>query len=166
MDYPVREELAQMLLAEWDDEIQTLPANGSHQTFTTGVRSGRPHRRSKYFESESPECVVPIPTKRLSRGHGLGIGMNDHWERPLETAVGPLRCRMSGNVAVQNPATADLHDQQHVQDLEASRDRNQKVAGDDRLSVIVNKGTPMLRRSSPWTLATGLPRPVGTYGSW
>src|ERR1700730_5740417 len=40
MDYPVREELAQMLLAEWDDEIQTLPANGSHQTFTIGVRSG------------------------------------------------------------------------------------------------------------------------------
>src|ERR1700716_124275 len=73
---------------------------------------------------------------------------------------------MWGNVAVQNPATADLHDQQHVQDLEASRDRDQKVTGDDRLSVIVNKGPPMLRRSSPWTLAAGLPRPVGTYGSW
>ena len=85
MDYPVREQLAQMLLVEWDDEIQTLPANGSHQTFTIGVRGGRPHRRSKYFESESPECVVQ---SRLSHGHGLGIGTNGHWERPLETAVG------------------------------------------------------------------------------
>src|ERR1700694_4341843 len=70
---------------------------------------------------------------------------------------------MWGNVAMQNPAAADLHDEQHVQDLETSRDRDQKVAGDDRLSVIVNKGPPMLRRSSPWTLAAGVLRPVGTY---
>ena len=55
---------------------------------------------------------------------------------------------MLGNAAVQNPAAANLHDQQHVQDLEASRDRDQKVAGDDRLRVIVNKGPTMLRRCS------------------
>src|ERR1700730_17923546 len=72
---------------------------------------------------------------------------------------------MLGNVAMQNPAAADLHDQQHVQDLERSRDRNQKVAGDDRLSVIVNKGPPMLRRSSPWTLAAGFLRPTAAYDS-
>src|ERR1700730_1583021 len=63
MDYPVREELAQMLLAEWDDEIQTLPATRSHQTFTIGARGGVPHRRWKYFESESPECVVQFRRK-------------------------------------------------------------------------------------------------------
>src|ERR1700730_4705467 len=165
MDYPVGEELAQMLLAEWDDEIQTLPANRSHQTFTIVVRGGRrtgvrsilsPNPRSA--SSNSPEKIESRSWIRNRYGWSLGPPSRNCCR--VHSAVGCC------NVAVQNPAAADLHDQQHVQDLEASRDRDQKVASDDRLSVIVNKGPPMLRRSSPWTLAAGLLRPVGTYGSW
>src|SRR4030081_2085281 len=43
MDYPVREELAQMLLFEWDDEIQTLHSGDSESRYFKR-QCGRPPR--------------------------------------------------------------------------------------------------------------------------
>src|ERR1700732_1211616 len=98
MDYPVGEELAQMLLAEWDDEIQTLPANGSHQTFTIGVRGRRPHRRSKYFESESLECAEKIESRSWIRNrYEWSLGTASRNCCRVHSAVGcgvTLQCRI------------------------------------------------------------------------
>ena len=41
MQYPTVESLFEMPLAQRDEEIQALPADGSHHTLANGVRFGR-----------------------------------------------------------------------------------------------------------------------------
>lgn len=56
----------------------------------------------------------------------------------------PLGGRVTGHVAVQNAAAANFHGHKDKQHLEAGCDRNQEVAGDDALRMILDEGHPVL----------------------
>ena len=48
MQYPAVESVLEMPLAQRDEEIQALPADGSDHTFASGICLGRPERRPQY----------------------------------------------------------------------------------------------------------------------
>ena len=53
---------------------------------------------------------------------------------------GPFRGRVRGHVAVQDPARADLHRNEDVQDTECRRDRHEEIAGYDGLGMVADEG--------------------------
>jgi hypothetical protein len=63
--------------------------------------------------------------------------------------------RMGRDIAVQNAATSDFHQHDHVQHTEASRDGYQEVSGHDGLGVIANKRPPVLRKLFSYRLRCG-----------
>ena len=64
------------------------------------------------------------------------------FKRFSELLDGPFRSWMIGHVGVENSAGADVHRDEYVKHAKGRCDGNQKVAGDDRLRVILNKGRP------------------------
>jgi hypothetical protein len=75
----------------------------------------------------------------------------------------PFRCGMCGDVAMQDSATADLHQHKDIEHPESSRDCDQKIKRHDALRVIPDEPTPVLRRSSPLSCAIWCSWPIITY---
>jgi hypothetical protein len=58
MSHPLCQDSAQVFLAQWNREIQTLPAYASHQSFAVGVRLWCTHRRAQHPQSKSLKLLV------------------------------------------------------------------------------------------------------------
>jgi hypothetical protein len=61
----------------------------------------------------------------------------------------PLCRWMIGDVRVQDPAGADLHRDEHIEDLGRRRHRSKEIAGDNGVGVVLNKCTPPLPNWRP-----------------
>lgn len=57
---------------------------------------------------------------------------------------GPVRRWIDCNVRVKNPPAAQLHDNEDVEDLKASRNRGQEVTSDDGFGVVAKESRPLL----------------------
>src|SRR5579862_9746387 len=55
---------------------------------------------------------------------------------------------MRGDIDVRYPSATNLHDHKHVEHAEISGNRHEEVAGENRLSMVANKGRPTLRPMS------------------
>ena len=58
MQYPVLESAFKMPLAEWDEEIQALPADRAHHTLANGICFGRSGRRPQYAHAHGGNRLV------------------------------------------------------------------------------------------------------------
>jgi len=58
MDRPFKKDAAEMLLAEWDQEIQTFPSNGSNQALAVGVRFRATNRCFQDADTETGQRIV------------------------------------------------------------------------------------------------------------
>jgi hypothetical protein len=77
----------------------------------------------------------------------------------------PLRRRMGGHIALQDPSRSDFEHHKHIKELEFGRDGNHEVTSDYRTGMIAHKCRPVLGRSSSRSM-TILPRwPVLADGS-
>src|ERR1017187_2139984 len=76
------------------------------------------------------------------------------WNGFWELLQRPLCGRMRGHVVVENTTAPYLHHDKNIEHPESGRDRNQKVASDHALCMILDEGCPVLRRRS------GVPGPV------
>ena len=88
------------------------------------------------------------------------------WNGFSELLQRPLCGRMRGHVVVENTAAADFHDKKDEQHLEPDSHGNQKVAGNDPLGMILDEGSPVLRRRSGAPGPVGLLWPVLANSSW
>lgn len=138
-----------MSLVERNQEIQTLPTNGSHQPFTVRIGRWRLHRRAQNLQSKAFQLVVNF------RGEDR-VAIMDEKAIPMiagnsfsELLHSPAGRGMSRDIAVQNTAAAHFHDHEHVQHSEPGGDGNQKISSHDGLGMIADKRSPMLRGSSP-----------------
>ncbi len=57
---------------------------------------------------------------------------------------GPIGGRMGGDVAMQDSPRVDLHRDKHIENLKRRRDRDEEIAGDDRLGVVFHECRPTL----------------------
>jgi hypothetical protein len=78
------------------------------------------------------DCIAVVDHKSVAMIFG---------EYLAELLNRPFRRRMIGHVDVKNPARTDLHRNENVKHPKIRRDRNQEVARDDRLGMVLNNST-------------------------
>ena len=105
----------------------------------------RHSRRTQYSESEGAlQFRVQLRRKdRIAVVDEELIGMIARNGVP-QLLERPFRRRMSRHIALQNTAAPDLQGHEHEQNPKTSRHCHQKIAGYDLLSMIADKGLPML----------------------
>jgi hypothetical protein len=144
MKYPMVENVLEMSLSQRDEEIQALSADGSHQTFASGMSFGRSSRRptdahahSRYGLIQFPwEDAVPVMDEKTER-----MIIRERFPQLLQ---GPLRAGVIGDVVVQDSAPTQFHENEYIKDTEAGRNYDEKVAGYHRLGMISHEGRPAL----------------------
>ena len=77
----------------------------------------------------------------------------------------PLCGGMPGHVVMENTTGPHLHHDENIEHPESGRDRNQEVTSDDALRMILDEGSPMLRRRSSAFGPAELLGPVLANGS-
>src|SRR5258708_6268346 len=118
---PLANNRAEMSLAERDDSVETLAPQGSDQTFAIGVGTWSPDRRTNGLDAEgadggihhSREDGVVVVDQVLVR-----VVARDGVAKLL---CGPFGSRMSGDVDVEDPSRADLHDEMNVENAAEER---------------------------------------------
>jgi len=144
MSGPLLQGSSQMLFAERDDVIEEFSTNRPVEPFAMSIgkrRSGRslnhfyPHTLDRPIDSrrESASAIVDQPFVAVFPGKRLPKLLNR-----------PIGRWMRSDVRVENSTTANLHDHEDVEQLEAERHRGQEVASNDRLPVIAEESPPAL----------------------
>jgi hypothetical protein len=87
------------------------------------------------------------------------------WNGFSELLQRPLCGRMRGHVAMENTTAPYLHHDENIEHPESGRDRNQEVTSDDALCMILDEGSPVLRRRSAAPGPAQLLGPVLANGS-
>src|SRR5664280_3496455 len=80
------------------------------------------------------------------------------WNGFSELLQCPLCGRTRGHVVMENTTAPDLHHDENIEHPESGRARNQEVTSDDALRMILDEGSPVLRRRS------GAPAPAERLG--
>src|SRR5438445_12112411 len=68
--------------------------------------------------------------------------------------------------SLTSPPVVNTHGEKNTKHLESHCHRNQKIAGDNSVSMIPDERTPVLRRGSGARSSAQLLRPVFADGSW
>src|SRR5882762_4994004 len=58
----------------------------------------------------------------------------------------PISSRMLGYIEVKNTSACEFNDHEHIDQLESCRHDDEKVAGNDRFSMVAHERHPALRR--------------------
>jgi len=90
------------------------------------------------------------------------IGWNCVWK----LLQGPFRRWVRGEIAVEDAPGPKFHEEKDVESSESSSNHNEKIAGDDGLSVVADKRLPVLRGGSVWSSRAGFGRPIRPHRSW
>jgi len=147
--------VAKVPVVDRNEIIQTLTSDGPDEPFAKGVSFWRPDRRL-----DRPHAKIVERHVERRRENRISV-VNDKpvWMWVGENLPELLRCpfgsRMIRHVEVQNPARADLHRHEHVEDLEGCGDRDEEIAGNDRLGVVSDEGRPTLISTSPARVISG-----------
>ena len=144
MQYPTVENVLEMPLSQRDEEIQTLPADRSNYTLANSISLGRPQRRTQYayvhggygFIQFLGKDTVPVVDEEVER-----MITRKSFAQLL---LGPLRAGVIGDVDVQDLASAQFHENEHIKDTESGCHHDEEVTGHYRLSVIAHEGEPTL----------------------
>src|ERR1019366_964042 len=87
------------------------------------------------------------------------------WDGFSQLLQRPLCGGMRGHVVMKNPTASYLHHDENIEHPESGRDRNQEVTSDDALRMILDEGSPVVRRRSAVPGPAESLRPVLANGS-
>ena len=131
-----------------DHIVQAFAPDGSNQPFAESVRLGCSDWRPQHINAE-------IFERNIDRPREDRVTVMDHKSKRMrfdknfgELLSGPLGDRMFREIAMQDPARADLHRDEDVKYSESRGDAHEEIAGDDRLGVVPNERGPTLIPSS------------------
>ena len=139
-----------MFLVPRDDMIQDLATAAPDPALADTVLPWRLYAGSFGLQ---PGCLQEGSDSGIERrisvkdGVSIGAGLGEGFPQLLNY---PLHSRMAGDVAMQDPASAVLHDEKARQQLKRHRRHGEEVERDDRLAVILREGKPRFR----WVTAT------------
>ncbi len=150
-----------MFRAQRNHEIQTLAPHCSDQPFAIRVRFRCPHRRAQHSRPKRAfELLIQLRREDRIASMDQELVRMVAWNGFSELLQRPLRGRMCGHVVMENPTAFYLHHDENIQHPESGRDRNQEVTSHDALRMILDEGSPVLRRRS------GAPGPSGCVGQY
>ena len=140
---------SQVLFVEWDHMVEQLSPTASHPPFGDAVLPGRSDARPLRLEPRileevddvSVEFGVPIEDDVAIRS---GFG-----KRFAQLLDDPCRIGVSGDVAMQNPATVMVDDEEAVEQLKRRCGHGEEVEGGDGLAVIPQESRPSLSGAAP-----------------
>jgi len=133
-----------MALAERDQIVEALAAYRADQALAERVCARRPDRRFQRPDAHRLDRIVDVPREdgvAIVDEPAIAVVTGDGLSELLES---PLRCGMLRDVEMQQTPAAELHDDEHVQDLEAGGHDREEVAGNNGLSMVADKGGPAL----------------------
>ena len=142
--------------------VQDLAPNTSHPSFGDPVLPRRLDARPFGFQ-----------TRRLQKRRHVSIEFRvvvedyvsvrgSFGKRFAQLLDDPIRRRVLGHVAVQDPSSPMLDDEEAVQQLERQSGHGEEVEGRDHLAVVLQKGQPALARIA---LAAN-PAQIPSHGSF
>src|SRR5207253_2990 len=111
----------------------------------------RRYRRSQHFDTQRPDRVIEMLGEDLVSVMDkilVPAFLPNHRTQLLE---GPVRARVRRYVYMRQPPCAVLDDDKHVQHPERRSDRNEEVACENRLCMVLQEGGPALIAAwLPW----------------
>src|SRR5712691_7788471 len=122
MGRPTVHNLPQMPLAEWDDEVQTLPPYTAHEPFTYGICLGGAHRRFHDLHTHGCDFLIQLPREdavMIVNHEPVRMAAR---QRFAELLQGPLGCGMFGDAVMKNPTGSQFHHDQYIKDAEGGCD--------------------------------------------
>lgn len=143
-----------MSLAQWDQEIQTLPPYSAHQPFTPGIRLRRPHRSSPNPHTQGCQFLIQLSGEDAVTVMDYEAIRVVARERFPELLQGPLGRGMIRYPKVEDLAAAKFHHDEYIKDAEPGREHHQEITGNDHLGVITDEGQPPLGRILSGTTAS------------
>src|SRR4030095_10469761 len=103
------------------------------------------------------EDAIPVMQEKA-----IGVVSQDHLAQLLHS---PLSGGVCGYVAVQEASCRVFHDHKNVQQVKGRRDDHAKVAGDNGLSMVPDKGGPALGCHAAWSSIETL-RHIPAHRPW
>lgn len=133
-----------MVLRQGDHTVQTFPAQRADESLAQRARL-----RCLWWRVQDPQSQVPDALIKLQgedaipvmQEKAIGVVSRDRLAQLLH---GPLRGGVCGDVAVQEAPCRVFHDHKNVQQVKGRRDDHTKVAGDNGLGMVPDKGGPAL----------------------
>lgn len=132
-------------LIERDQVIETFSSYRADESFAVGVRGGTSERRAECSHPHHARGPIQISVEHRTAVVDQELVLLLPREGVAELLNGPLGARMAGQVAVQDSARADFHDDEHVQYIKAGGDHIEEVAGDNVFGVVADEGAPTHR---------------------
>ena len=140
----LRDNPLQVPIAKRNQVVQALAANRAHEPFDVAVRRRCSDRGLEHAHAEGSQLLIH------GRGENAVPVMDQESilvierEKFAELLDGPFRCRVIGDVGVEDPSGADFHRHKDVQHAEVGGDRGHEIAGHDGLRVVAHEDGPAL----------------------
>ena len=137
-----------MALTENHYMIEAFSPNRADQSLSERILPGTPGRGDDFFQTQRLDSTaklkavnrVAIPDQ-IMLGITIRKGFNDLLRCPLGRG-------MFGDAEVKNSSPLMLHDEKHKQYPQSDRRYGKEVDGDDLADMILQEGSPGLRRRS------------------
>ena len=130
---------------ERDHVIEALATNGSDHPLYIGSLPRRARCRQDFADAHVshlfPEVIAEdriAVAQQVARELGKGKGLT-------QLLSCPLRCRVSGDIEVQDATPVMGQNQENVENLETDRGHGEEIDGDQLLGMILKECPPALR---------------------
>ena len=145
----------QMGFRQWDQPVQTFPADRADHAFTNGIHLWTVRRGLQHPDPEGPDRLVELAcedTVAIVNQELVPSFVADHLTQLLQR---PGSARMGGDVAVDQSTAAMLDYHKHIQHTKCRGDGAEEITGYDSLSVQAQESRPAQIASRPTSRTPG-----------
>ena len=128
-----------------DHMIETLTANGSNHSLDIGSLPRRARCRQDFADAHVSHLFSEViaedriaVAQQVARELGKGKGLT-------QLLSCPFRCRVGGDIEVQDATAVMGQNQENVENLETDRGHGEEIDGDQLLGMILKECPPALR---------------------
>lgn len=124
---PLLQDEPERTLMEGNEEVQTLAAQRTAETFAHCLRLGCPQGRRHHAHSHRGSLFIPfLGENAVPVGKEVGIGRTARERRP-ELLPRPFRRGVGGPVVGEDSRSAQFHNHQSIQPAEGGADHNEEA---------------------------------------
>src|SRR6267142_6490908 len=138
MAHPCVQDMAQVVRAQRDQNVQALPPERAQEPFTQGIRLGTAHRCFQDPETQMPHLLIELLGEHavaVMDQETVAVINRDGFAKLLDR---PLGRGVRRHIGMQDSAACVFHHHKHVERLEGGSDHDAEITGDNRLGMIAH----------------------------
>src|SRR5215813_11201751 len=163
---PCHHEVTEMILCQWDHQVQTLASQRPDEALTDRIRYGCPHWCLEDCEAQMTNALVEsVRENAITVMDEEAIAVIRRY-RFAQLLQGPLCRGMRRDVGMEQAAVGVLNDHKDVEHTKGCSDGDAEVTGHDRLRMVTHKRCPTLRRNTWARTALQTRGHVLAHGAW